>query len=492
MKILASLLLLSLSARAAVTLPAIFSDHMVLQSGKPVPVWGTADANAEITVAIAGQKKTAKADANGQWSLKLDPLATSAEPQTLTIGDKMIKDVLIGEVWLGSGQSNMGLQVQGAKDYEGSKAAANVPLIRVFTESSPSAATPQTRGKGSWVICSPETVGRFSATLYFFGRNLYDVFKQPLGLINSSVGGTPIESWISLEAQQATPELKPFFEAVKKEDAAFDEAKVKAAYERQVAKWAEETKKKKAEGQEVARKPRDPVETHKRKSDVGGLFNGKIAPLIPYAIRGAIWYQGEANSHGPKPPFYQTQLTLLAKDWRTRWGDEFPFAWVQLPNFTREGEGWPEVREQMLKALSTIPNSGMAITIDIGDPKNIHPTNKQEVGRRLAQWALGAVYHKDVPAISGPLIDAATVKDGAFVLTFQHAKGLNAHGDLAGFEVAGADGQWHPADAKIDGETVIVTCKEVAEPKQVRYAWKDNPVATLYNGAGIPASPFRK
>jgi len=225
---------------------------------------------------------------------------------------------------------------------------------------------------------------------------------------------------------------------------------------------------------------------------VGGLFNGKISPLIPYAIRGAIWYQGEANSHGPKPPFYQTQLTLLAKDWRTRWGDEFPFAWVQLPNFTRAGEGWPEVREQMLNALSTIPNSGMAITIDIGDAKNIHPTNKQEVGRRLAQWALGAVYHKDVPAISGPLIDTATVKGGTFVLTFKYAQGLNAKGDLTGFEIAGADGQWQPADAKIEGERVIVTCKAVAEPKRVRYAWKDNPVATLYNGACIPASPFRK
>ena len=492
MKIFASLLLLSLSTQAAITLPAVFSDHMVLQSGKPVPVWGTADANAEVTVAISGQKKTAKADANGRWSLKLDALTVTAEPQTLTIGDKRINDVLIGEVWLGSGQSNMGLQVQGAKDYEASKAAANVPLIRVFTESSPSAATAQTQGKGSWVICSPETVGHFSATLYFFGRNLYDVFKQPLGLINSSVGGTPIESWISPEAQHASAELKPFFEALKQEKAEFDEAKVKAVYERQVKKWAEEVKQAKAEGKPAPRKPRDPIAMRQRKGDVGGLFNGKISPLIPYAIRGAIWYQGEANTNGPKPPFYQAQLTLLAKDWRTRWSDEFPFAWVQLPNFTKAGEGWPIVREQMLNALSTIPNSGMAITLDIGEANNIHPLNKQEVGRRLAQWALGGVYRKDVPATSGPLIDGATVKGGAFVLTFKHAKGLNAKGDLAEFEVAGADGQWVTAEAKIEGETVIVTCKAVAEPKQVRYAWKDNPVATLFNGAGIPASPFRK
>ncbi len=481
-----------MSAQAAVTLPAIFSDHMVLQSGKPVPVWGTADANSEVSVAIAGQKKTAKADANGLWSLKLDALTASSEPQTLTIGDKTITDVLVGEVWLGSGQSNMAMAVQSAKDYAASQAAANVPLIRMFTEGSAAAATAQSQGKGTWVVCSAETVGRFSATAYFFGRNVHDVLKQPVGLINSSVGGTPIESWISPEAQLASAELKPFFEALKQDDAAFDEDKVKAVYERQVAKWAEEVKQAKAEGKPAPRKPRDPIETRKRKGNVGGLFNGKISPLIPYAIRGAIWYQGEANSNGPKPSFYQAQLTLLAKDWRTRWNDEFPFAWVQLPNFTRAGEGWPIVREQMLNALSTIPNSGMAITLDIGEAKNIHPANKQEVGRRLAQWALGAVYHKDVADTSGPLIDKATVKGGSFVLTFTHAKGLNAQGELTEFEVAGADGQWQVADAKIEGETVVVSCKAVAEPKQVRYAWKDNPVATLFNGAGMPASPFRK
>ncbi|HRH95707.1 MAG TPA: sialate O-acetylesterase [Prosthecobacter sp.] len=279
---------------------------------------------------------------------------------------------------------------------------------------------------------------------------------------------------------------------MKKDNATFDEAKAKAGYERQLAQWTESVKKAKAAGKPAPRKPRDPVETRKRKGNVGGLFNGKIAPLIPYAIRGAIWYQGEANSQDPKAPFYQAQLTLLAKDWRTRWDDEFPFAWVQLPNFTRAGDGWMIVREQMLNALSSIPNSGMAITLDIGDAKNIHPTNKQEVGRRLAQWALGSVYQKDVPDTSGPLIDTATIKGGKIICTFRHAKGLTAKGDLTGFEIAGADGQWQPAEAKIDGETVIVSSKAVPEPKQVRYAWKDNPVATLFNGAGIPASPFRK
>lgn len=492
MKPLVFVFLLTLSARAALTLPAVFSDHLVLQSGKPVPVWGTADANAEITVSIAGQKKTATAGADGQWSLKLDALTASAEPQTLTIGDKTINDVLVGEVWLGSGQSNMAMNVQAAKDFETTKAESNLPLIRMFTEGSAAADTAQTEGKGTWVVCTPETVGRFSATAFFFGRTINVALKTPVGLINSSVGGTPIESWISPEAQKACEELKPFFEAVKQDDASFDVEKTKALYERQVAKWTEDVKKAKAEGKDLPRKPRDPIATRERKGNVGGLFNGKISPLIPYAIRGAIWYQGEANSNGSKPPFYQTQLTLLAKDWRTRWNDEFPFAWVQLPNFTRAGDGWMIVREQMLNALSTIPNSGMAITLDLGDPTNIHPTNKQEVGRRLAQWALGSVYQKDVPATSGPLIDSATAKGSEFVLTFKHAKGLNAKGELSGFEIAGADGQWQPAEAKIDGEAVIVSSKAVPQPKNVRYAWKDNPTATLFNGAGIPASPFRK
>ncbi len=492
MKTLAALLLFTLSAQAAIMLPAVFSDHMVLQSGKPVPVWGAADANTEVTVAIAGQKKTTQADGEGKWSLKLDALTATAEPQTLTIGDKTINDVLIGEVWLGSGQSNMAMTVERAKDLEASKAAANLPLIRVFTEGSGASPTAKSEGKGTWIICTPETVGKFSATAFFFGRTLHAELKTPVGLINSSVGGTPIESWISPEAQQASEELKPFFAAMKQADAQFDEGKTKAVFERQVAEWTEAVKKANAEGKRLPRKPRVPLETRKRKGNVGGLFNSKIAPLIPFAIRGAIWYQGESNSQDPKAPFYQHQLTLLAKDWRTRWNDEFAFAWVQLPNFTRAGEGWMIVREQMLNALQTIPNSGMAITLDIGDPKDIHPKNKQDVGYRLAQWALGSVYHKDVPAICGPLIDSATAKGGEFVLTFKHAKGLTAKGNLTGFEIAGADGHWQLAEAKIDGETVIVSAKAVAEPKSVRYAWKDNPTASLFNGAGIPASPFRK
>lgn len=490
--VLALVLTASVSARAVVTLPAVFSDHLVLLSGRPVPVWGTAEVNEAVTVSIGEQKKTTQADAEGKWSVKLDALTVSAEPQTLRINDKTIQDVLVGEVWLGSGQSNMAMTVQSAKDLEGSQKAAALPLVRMFVEGSGAAATPQTQGRGTWVVCTPETVGRFSATLFFFGRTLHEALKVPVGLINSSVGGTPIEAWIDRAAQEATPELKPFLASVLEAEANFDPVKAKALYEKQRAAWPEAVKKAKAAGKAPPRQPRDPTATRERKGGLGGLFNGKIAPLIPYAIRGAIWYQGEANSGDAKAPFYQTQLTLLAKDWRARWGDEFAFGWVQLPNFTRAGEGWPLMREQMMNALQTIPNSGMATTIDIGEARNIHPKNKQDVGWRLAQWALGTVYHKKVEAICGPLIDTVTAKGGEMVLTFKHAQGLNAKGDLTGFEVAGADGSWQPADAKLEGETVIVSAKSVPEPKHVRYAWKDNPTATLFNGAGMPASTFRR
>ncbi|MEZ5384533.1 MAG: sialate O-acetylesterase [Prosthecobacter sp.] len=487
---LLSFLVLSTLSQAAVKLPALFSDHMVLQADKAAAVWGWADAGEEVQVSIAGQTKTATADAKGAWSVKLDPLPASSQAQTLVIGGQTIQDVLVGEVWLGSGQSNMAMSVKGANDLEGTKAQAALPSIRVFTEGSGSAATAQTGGKGAWVACSPETVERFSATAFFFGRSLHAELKTPVGLIVSAVGGTPIEAWISPEVQKADPKLAPFLAMMKKVRESFNEAKVAAQYEKQLAKWAEDVKAARAAKKPAPAKPRDPVATFKRKGDIGGLFNGKISPLVPYTIRGAIWYQGEANSQDEKAPFYQEQLAALARDWRARWADDFPFAWVQLPNFTRPGNGWPQVRDGMRRALQDVPKSGMAITLDIGDAKNIHPTNKQEVGRRLALWALGDVYAESVPATSGPLLSGTTVRDGKIVVSFKHAAGLKSEGPLTDFEIAGADGQWQAAEAVIDGETVVVSSAKVTEPKHVRYAWKDNPSACLRNGAGIPASTF--
>lgn len=490
---------------ADLKLGAVFSEHMVLQRDKAVPIWGWGDPGEQITLEIvpstgsglASQKQTATADASGKWMATLEPMKSSQEPLVMLVRGAVenrqlkVEDVLVGEVWLGSGQSNMAMAVGGARDFENEKAAAQLPLIRMFKEGSGAAKTASADAKGSWVVCSPETVGGFSATLFFFGRELQRELKVPVGLINSSVGGTPIESWISEEAQNSSPELGASLAEAAKADAAFDEAKAKASYEKGLARWEEESVKAKAEGKPIPKKPNDPTLRRASRGGTGGLFNGKIAPLIPYAIRGAVWYQGESNALRGGG-LYHIQLPLLVSDWRKRWGDEFPFAWVQLPNFQCKGEGWMLVQEAMLKTLS-LPRTGMAIAVDIGEEKNIHPKNKQEVGRRLALWALGDVYGQKVAATSGPLPASHEVKGDEIVVSFTHCEGgLNAkEGDLKGFVIAGEDRQWKPANAKIDGDKVVVSSPDVPTPVAVRYAWAASPECNLYNGAGLPASPFR-
>jgi sialate O-acetylesterase len=493
---LSGLVLLTLgpAVHADVRLPAIFSDHMVLQRDVAIPVWGWADPGEDVTVSFAGQTQSVRAGADGKWSVKLTP-AGVGEPATFTVKGKntiTINDVLVGEVWLGSGQSNMAMTVNRAQNFEQEQAAAKFPQIRMFKEESGPAATAQTVGKGRWLVCTPESVGGFSAALYFFGRELHRTLGAPVGLINSSVGGTPIESWIAPEAQRASPELKAFFANAEKENAAIASEAAMKKYEGDLAKWEAAQKKARTEKQKAAKRPQNPAEVTARKGNVGGLFNGKIAPLVPYAIRGALWYQGEANSTPAKAPFYEAQLKLLVTDWRARWGDEFPFAWAQLPNFGGPGRDWPAVREAMLQALA-LPRTGMGINIDIGDEKNIHPVNKQEVGRRLALWALGTVYGRNVPATSGPLPAGSVVSGREMVVRFTHTNGglVAKGGALQGFVIAGEDGQWKSAQARIEGDTIVVSSPEVAGPVAVRYAWENFPTCNLYNGAGLPATPFR-
>ena len=506
MKTIASLMTMLLSAvllttvhAAELKLAAVFADHMVLQCDKPVPVWGWADPGGQVSVNFGGQEKQAAADATGKWLVKLDPLKASAEPRMLVAKSKgvsnelRVADVLVGEVWLGSGQSNMAMDVSRARDFNTVKSFAQLPLIRMFKETSGAAPKPQQDAKGQWVLCAPESVGAFSATLYFFGRELYLELKVPVGLINSSVGGTPIEAWIDGTAQSKMPEGKAAVDAQNKADAALDTPQAKEQYEKQLARWKEQADQAKAAGKPAPKKPLDPQQQRARRAGAGGLFSGKIAPLVPYAIRGVLWYQGEANANPAKAPLYQKQLALLVNDWRARWGGELPFAWVQLPNFKNPaGDGWMLVREAMLKTLS-LPRTGMAITIDIGDPNNIHPANKQEVGRRLSLWALGEVYNKKVAATSGPLPAGHEARGAGMVLTFTHCEGgLKARdGELKGFVIAGEDRQWQPAVARVDGDKVLVSSPQVVKPVAVRYAWEVDPACNLVNGAGLPASPFR-
>ena len=482
---------------ADLKLPAVFSDHMILQRDKAVAVWGWADAEEEITVEFAGQKKATKADASGKWSLRLEPLTASAESRKLTAKGKddrkaEVSDVLVGDVWLGSGQSNMAMTVNRAKDFEREKTAANFPLIRHFKEESAGAATAQAQAKGTWLACSPDTVGGFSATLYFFGREIHREVGVPVGLINTSVGGTPIESWIAPEIQETKPELKAALDAQSAAQPKIDPVKAKADYDAELKKFKVAKAKALAEGKKAPRPPRNAAEVSERKGSYGQLFNGKVAPLVPYTLKGMLWYQGEANSSDSRAPLYFHQLSALVTDWRACWGEELPFAWVQLPNFKRAGEGWPLMRESMMKTLA-LPNTGMAITIDIGDAGNIHPANKQEVGRRLSLWALGTVYGKKVAATSGPLPAGHEIKDAEVIVTLSHAEGLKTRDGSAvkGLQLAGVDKQWKAANAKIEGSKLIVSSAEVAAPVALRYAWLDNPETNLVNGADLPATSFR-
>lgn len=479
-------------AAAEVRLSALFSDHAVLQAGKPVPVWGWAASGEDVAVTFAGQTKSTKSGENGKWMVKLDSLTASGKPATLTVkgtNTLVIKDVLVGEVWLGSGQSNMAMTVNRASNFEQEKAAATFPEIRMFVVSSKAADEPQTDCEGKWTVCSPDTVAGFSATAYFFGRQIYQSLKVPVGLINSSVGGTPIESWISAEAQHASPELKPLFAAVDAAKKAADPELEKAQYEKRLALWETAAAKAKEEGKPLPRKPQDPTAVRERKGGTGGLYNGKIAPLEPYALRGILWYQGEANSTPQKAPYYQHHLPLLVNSWRKQWGEELPFAWVQLPNYGSR-DGWCVVREAMLKTLR-LPKTGMAVTIDVGDARDIHPKNKQTVGKRLSLWALANVYGQK-GEFSGPMLEKHEVAGGRMVLSFTHADGLKAEGgELKEFVIAGEDQQWKPAQAKIVDGKVEVSSEAVAKPVAVRYAWLPNTQATLFNGVGLPASPFR-
>ena len=483
-------------------MPALFSDHMMLQRDMLAPVWGWGSPGEAVAVSIAGQTKLAKTDADGRWSIKLDKLA-SGGPFTMVVKGNntiTIQDVLVGEVWLGSGQSNMALTVQNSQDPAKETASAKFPQIRVFTVKRSETVTPQMDCEGQWIICSPETAGSFSAAAYFFGRDLHQNLGLPIGLISAAVGATPIEGWTSLSAQEGRKELKPVFRPwEEKLKVPYDDAIAQAQYQKRMEVWKPVAAQRKAEGKPMGDPPEKPVHPREHKNYPANLFNGMIAPLIPYAIRGAIWYQGENNAQGEFSKLYAAQLPLLIQVWRKRWGQgDFPFAWVQLPNYIKVKGGigteteWAFMRESMLRCLSTVPNSGMAVTIDIGDPSQIHPKNKVPVGQRLALWARANVYGEKIP-FSSPLPAGQKVTGNEITLSFTHTDGglMARGGDLKGFVVAGTDRKWFPAKARIAGNQVVVSSPEVKSPVAVRYAWADNPDCNLYNGAGLPASPFR-
>lgn len=497
------LMVLSLATHTAtawseVKLPAIFGDHLVLQRDQPIPVWGWADPEEQVTVSLNGQTAGATADAGGNWSLVL-PIQTAGGPHELVVRAKnelKLADVWIGEVWLCSGQSNMAMTVNRAKNYEAEQATAKLPRIRQFKVATAYAGEPQADCQGAWTLCDPQTVGGFSATAYFFAREIEQHLDVPVGIINSSVGGTPIDSWISESAQRDSEALRPLFTQVDAQRQAFDPVPAKAKYEQQLAKWKETAKAARAEGKTPPRAPQDPVALFEKKANFGGLYNGMIAPVINYGFRGALWYQGEANSVPDKAAYYAVQLPLLVQDWRARHGQgDFPFAWAQLPNFRGVGRNWPVVREAMLRATS-VPHTGVAVTIDIGERADIHPKNKQEVGRRLALWSLGEVYHKDVPRVPRPGTHRSTGQ-GAIEVELQPTTTsvtvMLFEPSLLTAAIAGEDQSWQPALIEaIAGGKLRFSAPNVAQPVEVRYLWANDPAATpVRTSDGLPISPFR-
>ena len=517
------------AAGAEVKLAGVFGDGMVLQRGMKVPIWGWADGGAKVTVTFAGQSKTAAADNAGKWMVTLDPLTASAKgrsltvqtllekrsgpkitpatPMSVTIGKLVVADVLVGDVWLCSGQSNMAMTVSGSVNAEAEIAAAKFPAIRHFrvgANASGAAVQPDCRGK--WEVCSAATAGRFTAAGFYFARHLHKALDVPVGLVNSSWGGTCIEAWTSIEALRATHPGREMIADFKAAAGKYDPAGAKKRYAAAQARYAAALAKYKASRKagtgkgRPPRRPRPPVGPDKNPNGPAALYNGMIAPIVPLAIRGAIWYQGERNTR-TNAYGYRQLLPGMIVDWRQRWGKgagadkpyDFPFFFVQLPNFVgRGGDEWPVIRESFLKSLS-VPKTGMAVTIDVGDLKDIHPKNKQAVGRRLALSALAVAYGRDV-AFSGPVYKSMRIEGGSIRLEFTHlAGGLAARGggNLTGFAIAGADRKFAPAEAVIAGKTVLVRAAAVGKPVAVRYAWANDPTCNLTNSVDLPAGPFR-
>ncbi|OAM88037.1 sialate O-acetylesterase [Termitidicoccus mucosus] len=487
---LALLTLAVTTASADVVFAPFFRDNAVLQREKPVPVWGRADPGEKVTVTFQSQKTEATADDMGRWSVTLSPMRASSTPAELVAKGKntvTARNILVGEVWLCSGQSNMAMTVNRTLDADAEIAgAASYPLIRHFKTKLTSAALPCDDAEGAWEVAGPSTAGGFSAAAYYFGRELFKALNVPIGLLNSSWGGTQIESWMSPQALSADPSWPEVVQRWQDEMKAYP-AKA-AKYEIDIDQWNKARATAKKEGAKfTTRAPRKPDGIGSRRQPAA-LYNAMIVPFLPAAIRGAIWYQGEANA--ARNAEYRTLFPAMIRQWRADFGQgDFPFYYVQLANFGR-GTSWAFQREAQGYALK-LPATGQAVTIDIGESADIHPKNKQEVGRRLALNALANTY-KLGGEFSGPVFDGVSKEKGALRVKFTHAAGLKTKDPaLPGFAIAGADKKFISAKARIDGETVVVSAAAVKDPVAVRYAWDNDPPSPLYNGSDLPASPFR-
>ena len=490
------------AANAALKMPWLFDDHMVVQQKVEIPVWGEADPGSAVTVSFSGQSQQARAGKDGKWIVKFNPLPASAVPKKMVITSSFgsgkdvveINDILVGEVWLSAGQSNMWYPLKSCIGGKESAAAAgniNIRLLnrrpnahpsgRVWNEKTLALCTLEKFYGGSWTVDSPESAAAFSAVAYWFGQKLHKELKVPIGLINVAVGGTTTEAYTSREGLLSHPLLKPIVES---DLPWFDNE--------HVAEWPRGRAKQNLSG--WLKNPTEPMPRHPFEPIF--LFESAIQPLVPMAFAGVIWYQGESNATdaGNKVPVPKVKvragIETMIRDWRKQWKREFPFYYVQLPGM---GRPWELFREVQLECLN-IPNTGMAVTIDVGNNRNVHPRNKQPVGDRLALWALAKTYgHKIV--YSSPLYKGQSKYVGSkFIIEFEHiGKGLGTSDKKSprGFEIAAVDCIYHPADASVKGNVVTLSSSAVKVPVMARYAWAPFPDCNMVNSAGLPMSPFR-
>ena len=490
--------ILPLTSLADVRLPAVIGDNMVLQQKTDALIWGWAAPDEKVYVeaswpSLFGKKKVETvADENGKWQITLRT-PKAGGPYKITIkGSNTIEldNVMTGEVWICSGQSNMGFSLSRSSNAKQEIAAANYPNIRLMQLTHHAAEFPQEDCEGQWEVCLPETTSNFSAVAYFFGRELYQNLDIPIGLIQTSWAGTPIEAWTSIEVLKSEPEAKPILDRY----AQIDLPKYEADY----AAWKQKADKLKAAGQKPPQAPQAPLGPGNRHGPAY-LYNGMIAPLISYAIKGVIWYQGENNAG--RAYQYRTLFPNMIKDWRSRWNcGSFPFYFVQITPYRYSTEYiCSELREAQMMTLD-LESTGMAVTMDIGNPKDIHPGNKQDVGKRLALWALAKDYGQKKLTYSGPIYKSMKVEGDKIRLLFDYVDGgLKAGPEgLANFTIAGTDQKFVPAQAIIapalktgKKDTLIVFFDEVPKPVAVRYCWDNTMEGTLFNQANLPASSFR-
>ncbi len=485
-------------------MPALFSDNAVLQRDQPVKVWGWSDPGQGVSVSIAGQNVAGKAGADGRWEVTLQPLAVSPHSLRMVVRNqkgeqKVVTDILVGEVWVCSGQSNMQWPVNSATDADLEKAAANFPNLRLITVPQVGTQEEQADFDGQWEPATPETVGDFSAVGYFFGRQLHQTLGVPVGLIDNSWGGSSAEAWVKRSVLEKDAKYKSYIDQWVQTEKTYDYEKLLADYRAANDAWvAKRDAAAKAKQPFQDPQPRAPQNVLAGNARPGNLYAGVLHPIIGYGIRGAIWYQGESNAN--RAWNYRDLFPLMIQHWRDEWGQgDFPFYWAQLADFKDEvaepaDSEWAELREAQTLTQDRLKNTGEAVIIDIGEGRDIHPKDKQNVAKRLARLALADNYAVNLPSRS-PRYASMTVDGSKAIVTLNQAEtGLRSFdtATITGFAIAGADKKFVNAKAEIVGKNqVAVSADAVKTPVAVRYSWADNPVANLYSGAGLPVTPFR-